>query len=88
MSPPRVAWPSGRAEPEASFRHKALWRAVQGLPEPEGRAIRLHFQEGRDLDETAAALGLTRGRTESVIRAGLARLKVWSRTGSLDGAGR
>jgi RNA polymerase sigma-70 factor (ECF subfamily) len=61
----------GGGTPSRSAMRREAVEAVQvgmaGLPEDQREAIRLHFLEGRSLDETAAAMGRTYSAVRSLI---------------------
>src|SRR5262249_52766816 len=57
-----------------AFRSEAVARAVEALPEPQRRALRLPFFEDLSPEETAAALHPPVGTAKTRIRAGLKKL--------------
>lgn len=46
------------AEPPAESVDEALWRVVGALPDKQGQAVTLYYQEERTVEEVAAMMGL------------------------------
>ena len=44
--------------PEAAYTRAEVWRAIDGLPEPERTALELHYHDGYSWAEVARLLGM------------------------------
>ena len=56
-------------------RKRAVWGAVDSLPDKEGGAIRMYYRQGLTYDQAAALSGVTRERIRQRIAKGIRRLR-------------
>ncbi len=72
-------WADGRAEsvspPDQTELHRAVRRAVAGLPDKQGRAVVMRYLEQQDYEAIAAALGCSEATARSHVSKAVAALK-------------
>jgi RNA polymerase sigma factor for flagellar operon FliA len=61
----------------ASLDRRSVRRALDRLPEREGRIVAAHFYEGRRLREIAVELGISEPRVSQILSRAIDRLRAW-----------
>ncbi len=72
-------WADGRAEsvspPDQTELHRAVRRAVAGLPDKQGRAVVMRYLEQQDYEAIAVSLGCSEATARSHVSKAVAALK-------------
>jgi len=79
LDAPEALHLSGGEEPDASFRHESLQRALARIPEKERTAIVLHYFEDLPVKEIASVMGVPSGTVKYYLSVGRNHLKQYIR---------